>query len=140
MELVIMILIDCAILASFTYLVYRFKNWDIMLCALPIFVLLCAWGEDRLKTIFLIVACHMIGDYLFQNEFIANTKGSNWYHLFVHCILYAVPFAVVFGWCWQLALITVAHFPIDALKARWKKTTYAEDQALHYLLEMTYLL
>lgn len=84
--------------------------------------------------------CHVIGDYLFQNEFIASTKGSNWYHLFVHCTLYAVPFFVAFGWCWQLAFITVLHFPIDALKARYKKTTYFQDQVLHYILAISYFL
>lgn len=93
-----------------------------------------------IEKISLLIICHVIGDYLFQNEFIASTKGTNWYHLFIHCVLYAVPFLVVFGWCWQLALITVLHFPIDALKARYKKTTYLQDQALHYLLSMTYLI
>lgn len=93
-----------------------------------------------IQTTFTLIACHMIGDYLFQNDFIANTKGSNWYHLFVHCILYAVPFALAFGWCWQLVLITSLHFPIDALKARYKKTTYVQDQVLHYLLAMTYFI
>lgn len=53
-----------------------------------------------IETIFILIICHIIGDYLFQNAFIASTKGSNWYHLFVHCVLYAVPFFVVFGWCW----------------------------------------
>lgn len=52
------------------------------------------------EKVFLLIACHMTGDYLFQNNFIASTKGSNWYHLFVHCILYAVPFYLMFGWCW----------------------------------------
>ena len=45
------------------------------------------------EKIFLIILCHAIGDYLFQPDFLAQTKGNNWYHLFLHCVLYA---AVVF--------------------------------------------
>lgn len=71
------------------------------------------------EKIFLIVLCHAVGDYLFQTDFLAKTKGTNWYHLFLHCMMYAVPFYLVFGWCWQLALVTIAHSPIDAMKARW---------------------
>lgn len=93
-----------------------------------------------IEKVFLLIACHMIGDYLFQNNFIASTKGSNWYHLLVHCILYAVPFYLMFGWCWQLALITILHFPIDALKARYGKTSYVQDQVLHYILAASYFL
>ena len=44
------------------------------------------------KTLFILVICHLIGDYFLQSDFIAKTKGQNWYHLFVHCILYVVPF------------------------------------------------
>lgn len=45
----------------------------------------------NLHTIVLIVLCHLIGDYVLQCDFIAQTKGKNWYHLFVHCALYCVP-------------------------------------------------
>lgn len=92
------------------------------------------------EKIFLIVLCHAVGDYLFQIDFLAKTKGSNWYHLFLHCMLYASPFYMAFGWCWQLAFITALHFPIDALKARWNKTTYWQDQMLHYILAVSYLI
>ena len=72
-------------------------------------------GEDvsmvnlNLHTIVLIVLCHLIGDYVLQCDFIAQTKGKNWYHLFVHCALYCVPFLVVFGWTWQLVIIFISE-------------------------------
>ena len=87
-----------------------------------------------------LLICHLIGDYLLQTPFLAETKGSNWYHLFIHCILYGLPFYLIFGWCWQLGVITIAHFPIDALKARYHKLTYVQDQILHYLLCLLYLI
>ena len=93
-----------------------------------------------IEVIFKIVLCHLIGDYVLQTPFIAETKGKNWYHLFIHCFLYAVPFYLFFGWCWQLVIITVFHFPIDAAKARYIKLSYPADQILHYLLAMLYLL
>ena len=49
------------------------------------------------ETILLIMFCHLVGDYVLQNDFIAKTKGTNWYHLFVHCTLYILPFYVAFG-------------------------------------------
>ena len=91
-----------------------------------------------IERIFLIVACHLMGDYLLQSNFLAMTKGENWYHLFVHCFLYTIPFYIAFGWCWQLALIGILHFPIDAMKARWRKTNYV--QISHYILAASYLL
>lgn len=34
-----------------------------------------------IERIFLIVACHLMGDYFLQSNFLATTKGENWYHL-----------------------------------------------------------
>lgn len=47
--------------------------------------------------------CHLLGDYFFQSEYIADTKGKNWYHLFIHCVLYSFPFVYFMDikskWC-----------------------------------------
>lgn len=86
-----------------------------------------------LETLFLIVTCHLIGDYVLQIDFIAKTKGENWYHLFVHSALYVVPFYFAFGFTWQLGLLLLYHFVIDAQKARYNKLGYFGDQLLHYL-------
>lgn len=85
-----------------------------------------------METIFKIILCHLIGDYFLQVDFIANTKGSNWYHLIVHCILYIFPFYVLFGFDWKLLPLFLSHIIIDALKARWGKIGYPMDQFLHY--------
>lgn len=83
-----------------------------------------------------IIFCHLVGDYVLQNDFIAKTKGENWYHLFVHCALYCVPFAVVYGIDYKLLALFVSHLIIDALKARYKMISYANDQILHYLIAL----
>ena len=92
-----------------------------------------------IEKIILLVMCHMIGDYVLQSDFIATTKGKNWYHLFAHCVLYVVPFYICFGFVWQLAAIFFAHLIIDPLKARYNKINYWQDQALHYLVSLLYL-
>lgn len=87
-----------------------------------------------------LIFCHLIGDYVLQNDFIANSKGSNFYHMFVHCVLYCVPFACVYGIDFKLFEIFVSHIVVDLLKARYKKITYAQDQTLHYLACILYLI
>lgn len=48
-----------------------------------------------MNKLILLVFCHLVGDYVLQNDFIAKNKGSNWYHLFVHCTLCVVLFAIL---------------------------------------------
>ena len=92
-----------------------------------------------IEKILLLVMCHLIGDYVLQGDFIAKTKGQNWYHLFVHCGLYIVPFYICFGLTPQLALLFVSHIVIDALKARYGQINYTVDQVWHYALLLPYL-
>ncbi len=80
------------------------------------------------------VMCHLVGDYVLQCDFIANTKGKNWYHLLVHCALYTLPFFLCFGLNWKCGIVFLTHIPIDALKARYKKITYTQDQIFHYII------
>ena len=85
-----------------------------------------------MTTIWNIIFCHLIGDYVLQIDFIAKTKGNNWYHLFVHCILYCLPFYLCFGHDWRLYILLITHIIIDSVKARFNKIGCAADQCLHY--------
>jgi hypothetical protein len=89
-----------------------------------------------MNNIFYLVLCHLIGDYVLQCDFIAKTKGSNWYHLFVHCALYCVPFVLVYGLDWRTVLLFATHMMIDPLKARWNRISYGTDQVLHYAVAL----
>lgn len=91
------------------------------------------------KTLFILVICHLIGDYFLQSDFIAKTKGQNLYHLFVHCILYVVPFYIAFGLDLRLVIIFISHVIIDALKARYHAISYLGDQVIHYVIMIVYL-
>lgn len=79
----------------------------------------------------ILVICHLIGDYVLQSDFIAKTKGQNWYHLFVHCALYCVPFMIIADGQFPY-FIFATHFIVDAMKARYNKVAYLDDQILHY--------
>ena len=92
-----------------------------------------------LEKIALLIFCHVIGDYLFQPRFIANTKGSSWYHMFIHCVLYIVPFWFFFGFNWQLGVVFVTHVIVDAMKARWGLIGYSSDQVAHYGVLLLYI-
>lgn len=92
-----------------------------------------------IKLIITLIFCHLIGDYVLQTDFIAKTKGTNWYHLIVHCALYCLPFSVVYGLTWQLIFIFITHMVIDPLKARYNKINYITDQLLHYIVMLVYL-
>lgn len=93
-----------------------------------------------MNKVILLIICHMIGDYVLQCDFIAKTKGSNWYHLFVHCILYVAPFIFIFGFDWRILLLLLTHLIIDPLKARFNRITYVQDQVLHYIICCIYLI
>lgn len=93
-----------------------------------------------INTIIKLIMCHLLGDYVLQVSFIAETKGNNWYHLFVHCALYCLPFFIAFGLGWQLAAIFATHMIIDSLKARYGKINYITDQILHYSVMVIYFI
>ena len=93
-----------------------------------------------IEMIYKLIACHFIGDYVLQIDFIAQTKGKNWWHLIAHCVLYSVPFAIAFGCDWRIAVIIGTHIIVDALKARWQKISYGTDQVLHLFVMAVYFM
>jgi len=92
-----------------------------------------------MSDLFKLVMCHLIGDYVLQGDYLAKSKGKNWYDLWVHCMLYIIPFVIVFGYSWRIIILFLSHFIIDALKARYNKINYYQDQLLHYFIFIIYL-
>ena len=86
-----------------------------------------------------LMLCHLVGDYVLQCDFIAKTKGSNLYHLFVHCALYCLPFVLLYGIDWKIGVLFASHIIIDVLKARFNKISYIIDQILHYIVLFIFL-
>lgn len=96
-------------------------------------------SEYQILTVFLVICCHLIGDYALQSEYLAKTKKENWYHMFVHCMLYVVPFYMVFGMDWRLVVVWAVHLLIDILRTRFKASYFYEQFGLYVLLLILYL-
>ena len=66
--------------------------------------------------------CHLIGDWLFQNDWIADRKTRMPWVRALHVTIYCVPFVVLFAvlgysaWALAIAWIWVTHFWIDSYK------------------------
>ena len=93
-----------------------------------------------MKTIFILLASHFMGDYVLQTDFLAKTKGNNVWHLFAHSVLYSLSFMIAFGFDWKVPFIIGTHIVIDALKARYKVINYVIDQVLHLIVLMIYVI
>ena len=81
----------------------------------------------------LLLACHFIGDFPFQSEWLASNKGKSWECMIYHCLIYTFTF-VLFAKISLIAalIIFVSHLIIDPLKARYKIIKHIWlDQLLH---------
>ncbi len=87
-----------------------------------------------------IIISHALGDYVLQSNYLASNKGKDDYILLIHCITYIVPFVFIFGITWQLIPLFVIHVIVDRLKARHNKINLWQDQTIHYLTALLYLL
>lgn len=92
------------------------------------------------EKIWMLLVCHFVGDYVLQTDFIAQTKGKNWWHLFVHSTLYLLPFYLCFGASDALIATWFIHFVTDACKARYGIIGYVEDQAIHLANALLWLI
>lgn len=79
------------------------------------------------------VACHFLGDFPLQGDYLSSMKGKSWEHLFYHCATYTGVFILfVHPSLWAIAALFVPHVIIDALKARYRLIPWLWlDQALH---------
>ena len=59
------------------------------------------------------IIAHLIGDYIFQNDWMAAGKKKNSWICLVHIITYLLPFLLCGLSVWQIALIGIQHFAQD---------------------------
>lgn len=87
-------------------------------------------------------ACHFLGDFPLQGDYLSNMKGKSWEHLIYHCATYTGVF-VLFAHASpvQALALFAPHVMIDAIKSRYHKIPYLWlDQALHLLTIVLILL
>jgi len=66
---------------------------------------------------------HLIGDYILQNHWMANSKTSNSWAALLHVLLYGLPFLLLVSNVYQWFIIIGTHFIID----RWRLASYWID-------------
>jgi len=57
---------------------------------------------------------HLVGDYILQNDWMAQNKKKSWFPCFVHCVLYTLAVMLFTGWniVWAPAVF-VSHYIFD---------------------------
>jgi hypothetical protein len=59
------------------------------------------------------IYAHLIGDYIIQNDWMAQNKKSSSFHCAIHVLTYMLPFLFCgFNW-WQLSIIAGQHYIVD---------------------------
>lgn len=94
------------------------------------------------ENIMWILLAHYMLDYPLQSDFLAQTKGSNWYSLLAHSMIYGLGIAFVLKLLgvftiWKAIVLVISHIIIDYKKSTAKDkdkalTTYLYiDQIFH---------
>ena len=90
-----------------------------------------------------LLALHMLGDYILQNEWMAQNKLTNWRVRLVHVALYGGPFLVWGRWfygdvgVWFGLAVMAIDFRVDshrfAANHPWPPKSMLIDQSLHII-------
>jgi len=61
---------------------------------------------------------HLVGDYLFQNDWMALNKKSwslkGWAACYVHCFIYSLSVCLFAGWWeWKFIMVFLSHLALD---------------------------
>lgn len=98
---------------------------------------------EILSIILGLITAHLFGDYVFQSNYIAESKKKDIYHLIVHCWIYTACFWCVLVLLNKLSLpvilfVFISHFIFDYFKCIIEKKigskAYFLDQLLHYIV------
>lgn len=67
------------------------------------------------------ILAHLVGDYLFQSDWMANEKTKQSFAAAVHALCYSLPFLLFRPSLSAFAFIACSHFVID----RWRLARFA---------------
>ena len=57
---------------------------------------------------------HLVGDYLVQNDWMANNKKARWWPAIVHCAVYAAVMELFTWWpLWTVPAVFLSHLALD---------------------------
>ena len=67
-----------------------------------------------LTTFEALIMGHVLGDYFFQNNWMAQRKGSSYFSCVVHCLIYTFFVCAMVAWNpYFAAMVFVSHFFVD---------------------------
>lgn len=75
---------------------------------------------------------HLLGDYIFQNDWQAANKTSRTWPCLVHCLFYTMAVFMTCFWFlpwWAYPVIFATHFPIDRWRLARKFMTINHQEA-----------
>lgn len=89
----------------------------------------------------LVLTAHFLGDFIFQPGYLAEKKKENIWFLFIHTVIYIIPFVFVFlmfGVYWKILIyifgVLALHFLIDFCKIKISKKFNSNAAALAIFL------
>lgn len=77
---------------------------------------------------YLLLLCHLIGDYVIQSHWMASRKTHSSLACAAHALTYTMPFILVTRSVWALAFICVTHFVVDRFRVA-RLLVWAKNQA-----------
>jgi hypothetical protein len=95
----------------------------------------------------LIIFAHYILDYPLQSDYLAITKGKDWYSLLAHSLIYALGISLCLYYIecfeiWKCFILIISHYIIDykkshAIDKKKSNTIYLYiDQILHICINI----
>jgi len=94
-----------------------------------------------------LLIAHLVGDYLFQNRWMALNKHKNWLICLLHSFIYALSVMLIcnFDYGWKVGIVFLSHFYIDYFRigAKWRQFfsgetelpwTILSDNTMHLLI------
>lgn len=83
-----------------------------------------------------LIVGHMMGDYFFQNTWMALNKTKSSFVCAVHCLLYTLPIGIICGWYdWRLLVIFITHFIMDRFRlAKYWRRFFSKDEDFPWII------
>lgn len=67
-----------------------------------------------METLFLAFLGHLVGDYIFQTDWMAANKKQHSWPCFVHCVIWSACVVIFAGWGWvAFVALFIFHFVQD---------------------------